>query len=232
MFRFCLFCALCTFVAGLVGCQKGVMNDSSANTSSDNVPAAKKVAMSAEDVDPVKTGDRAPSATLSRLDGTSVSLGELYADKSLMMVFYRGGWCPYCNTHLMEVGQVEPELTEMGFDVVAISPDRPAKLNESMEKGEFKYELLSDADMSLSKAFGLAFRVDDATIGKYKDYGIDLEDASGHDHYLLPVPAVYIIDTKGTIQFAHWNPDYKNRIDNEALLSAAREAKDTTTSAR
>ena len=112
----------------------------------------------------------------------------------------------------------------MGYQVLAISPDRPAELSKTVAKHNLGYQLLSDSDMTLARAFGIAFRVDDPTLEKYRGYGIDLEQSSGRDHHLLPVPAAYIVDKQGVIRFAHWEPDYKKRLEPKALLSAARES--------
>jgi peroxiredoxin len=84
--------------------------------------------------------------------------------------------------------------------------------------------------MVLSRAFGIAFRVDDPTLEKYSGFGIDLEKSSGRSHHLLPVPAVYIVDTRGVIRFAHWDPDYKKRLDPESLLSASRKVQTSSSS--
>lgn len=125
---------------------------------------------------------------------------------------------------MKDVAQVEPKLVEMGYQVLAISPDDPQALRQTVDKGDFAYQLLSDSDMSVARSFGLAFRVDHPTLRKYREFGIDLEKASGHDHHLLPVPAVYIVDKAGVIRFAHWNPDYKQRLSTEELLAAAEQA--------
>jgi len=124
---------------------------------------------------------------------------------------------------MKDVAQVEPQLVAMGYQVLAISPDDPQALQQTIDKGEFAYQLLSDSDMSVTRSFGLAFRVDDPTLRKYREFGIDLEKASGHDHHLLPVPAVYIIDKAGVIRFAHWNPDFKQRLSADELLAAAKQ---------
>jgi peroxiredoxin len=179
----------------------------------------------AEDVRPLTEGDRAPTATLLRPDGDAVEMADLYREKPTMLIFYRGGWCPYCSVHLGQIAEAEGELVELGYQVLAISPDRPEALRESAEEGDFKYELLSDSRMELAKAFGVAFRVDDETVEQYRGFGIDLAAASGHDHQLLPVPAVYIIDTEGVIRFAHWDADYKERLEPEELITAARQGK-------
>jgi peroxiredoxin len=153
-------------------------------------------------------------------------MGDLYSQKQSILIFYRGGWCPYCNTHLAQIAEVEPKLRELGYQVLAISPDRPEELRKSVVKLDLTYQLLSDSDAELAKAFGLAFRVDDATVEKYREYRIDLNAASGRDHHILPVPAVYVIDRGGTIRFAHANPDYKSRLEGDKLLAAARGAVD------
>jgi peroxiredoxin len=184
---------------------------------------AADVPTRAEDVKPLTQGQHAPSAALRDPTGARVELTEIYAHGPTMLVFYRGGWCPYCNVHLGQIQKAEAELRGMGFQVVAISPDRPEELAASLDKGKLTYRLLSDSDMTLTKAFGLAFRVEDQTLEKYKGFGIDLEKASGQSHHWLPVPAVYLVDTKGVIRFAHWNPDYKTRLGPEELVSAARD---------
>jgi peroxiredoxin len=178
-------------------------------------------------VQPLGVGEKAPTATLRGPDGQSVDLAAKYAQKPTVLIFYRGGWCPYCNTHLGQIATAEPELLRMGYQVLAISPDRPEELAKTLDKQELTYELLSDSDVALARAFGLIFHVDDPTIEKYRGFGIDLEQASGRDHHMLPVPAVYIVDQAGVIRFAHWNPDYKTRLAPEDLLKAAREVQPT-----
>jgi len=176
----------------------------------------------AEDVRPLREGDRAPSATLLCPDGQPLTLSAAYSTKPSILIFYRGGWCPYCNTHLGQIAKSEADLVQMGYQVLAISPDQPQALRASIDKGGYTYQLLSDSDMVLTRAFGLAFRVDDPTVEKYRGFGIDLDKASGRDHHLLPAPAVYIVDTHGIIRFAHWDPDYKQRLEPADLIAAAR----------
>ena len=176
----------------------------------------------AEDVRPLREGDRAPSATLARPDGQPMTLSAVYSAKPSVLIFYRGGWCPYCNAHLGQIAKAEAELVKLGYQVLAISPDRPEALRTSIDKGDYTYQLLSDSDMVLTRAFGLAFRVDDPTVEKYRGFGIDLDNASGRNHHLLPVPAVYLVDTKGVIRFAHWDADYKKRLEPADLIAAAR----------
>ena len=172
-------------------------------------------------VQPLSAGEEAPTATLRGPQGEEIDLATKYARKPTVLIFYRGGWCPYCNTHLGQIATAEPELLRMGYQVLAISPDRPEELARTLDKQELTYELLSDSDVELARSFGLAFRVDDPTVEKYRGFGIDLEQASGRDHHMLPVPAVYIVDTAGVIRFAHWDADYKQRLGPEVLLERA-----------
>ncbi len=108
--------------------------------------------------------------------------------------------------------------------MLAVSADRPAKLHETQEKFAFHYRLLSDSKMQAASAFGIAFTVDDATLEMYKGYGLDLEDASGESHHVLPVPSVFIAGTDGIIRFAYSNPDYKERLAPDDVIKAAVEA--------
>lgn len=183
----------------------------------------RPVANSADQVHPLGVGDNAPSAVMQTPDGQTVMMGTIYRRMPTVLVFYRGGWCPYCNTQLSDLAQIEGELRRMEFQIVAVSMDKPTELRSTLDKSELGYTLLSDADAQLTRAFGLAFRVDKATIEKYNTYGIDLEAASGYDHHILPVSAIYLIDTAGMIRFAHWNPDYKARLSGEKVLEAAKQ---------
>ena len=115
------------------------------------------------------------------------------------------------------------ELAELGFPLVAISPDHPEKLVESRKAQGLDYTLYSDSRMHAARAFGVAFQVDDATREHYQQFGIDLDEASGEGHGQLPVPSVFLVK-KGVIQWAYWNANYKVRPKNEALLAAARVA--------
>lgn len=110
----------------------------------------------------------------------------------------------------------------MGFQLIAIAPDRPAKLRETRERHGIQGRLLSDSQMLAAQAFRVAYQVDADTLGALRKYGVDLEEASGENHHMLPVPAVFIAATDGGIQFTYANPDYKVRIAPDMLLAVAR----------
>ncbi len=127
----------------------------------------------------------------------------------------------------MQLGQlhlIEPQLLQMGYQLIAVSPDRPEKLREFTEKHQFGYLLVSDSTMQCASAFGIAFEMDAKMVQGYKSHGIDLVEAAGEKHHLLPVPAVFVVGTDGMIRFQYVNPNHKVRLDPDVLLAAARAA--------
>jgi peroxiredoxin len=110
----------------------------------------------------------------------------------------------------------------MGFQLITIAPDRPPKLRETREKHGIHARLLSDSQMVAAQAFRVAYRVDSETLDTLKKFGVDLEEYSGENHHMLPVPSVFVTGTDGGIQFVYANPDYKVRISPDMLLAVAR----------
>jgi peroxiredoxin len=179
------------------------------------------VAASAAEAKPLTVGAMAPDATLQDLKGRDVSLSAILKGKKTVLIFYRGGWCPYCNAHLSGLVTIEKQVTERGFQIIAISPDLPSELNKTLTKDHLNYELFSDSSAEAMKKFGVAYRLDDVTFSKMRDsFGVDLEKSSGHTHHILPVPSVFLVDKDGKIVFVHANPDYKVRLKGSEILSA------------
>lgn len=106
--------------------------------------------------------------------------------------------------------------------MLAVSPDRPAALRQSLEAKGLGYALFSDSTLEAAKAFGIVFQLEEAEVARYRSYGIDLERASGRSHHQLPVPSVFLVEAGGTIRWVYSNPDYRVRPDNARLLEAAR----------
>ncbi len=204
----------------LTGCQTGSTDDP-VMAAADAPPAR----MNAEAVTPARVGQMIPDVAVHNAAGQRVSLRSLAAEKPMVLVFYRGGWCPFCTKHLEALVKVEPELTKMGYQLVAISPDKPANLRKTASDKGIAYTLLSDSSSAAARSFGLAFRVDEATLDKYEHYGIDLVAASGAAHKELPVPAVFVVQRDGTIAFRHYDPNYKSRLSGEAIIDAARSSR-------
>lgn len=184
-------------------------------------PAAAEIFPGPWDVQPPLPGMQAPAFSVSNVDGNTVHFDPEAMQRPVVLTFYRGGWCPYCNMHLAELRNTEAELRELGFDVWFVSPDRPELLAEG-DHASYDYRLLSDADAQAAQAFGIAFRVDDETHANYRELGVDLEERAGHAHRALPAPATFVIGEDGVIQFAYVNPDYTVRLAPEVLLAAAR----------
>jgi len=123
---------------------------------------------------------------------------------------------------LVQLREIESELKNLGVQLLAISPDKPSKVRETVDKHKMSFILLSDSDMVAARSFRVAYKLDDQTLAEFKKYNIDVEDASGQSHHMLPVPAVFLVATNGLIQFEYVNPDYKVRLDPELLLAAAK----------
>lgn len=187
------------------------------------LPAAiqGEVAVTAAKAIPLKVGAKVPDSTLHGLDAKETTLKRVLGGKPTVLIFYRGGWCPFCNAHLSDLAKIEGDVRARGYQIVAISPDTPAELNKTMTKDHLTYRLFSDSSAEAMKKFGVAFRVDDGTFTKYRDqYKIDLERSSGQSHHILPVPSVFVVDREGVIVFAHSDADYKVRLKGEEILKA------------
>lgn len=177
---------------------------------------------SADQVQPLLVGMKAPGFMVRDVKSQPYNFIPGTQTKPIVLIFFRGGWCPYCNLHLSELRLAETKLKEMGFDIWFISIDKPELLLASLDDPDIGYTIYSDSALNATRAFGLAFRVDDELNERYLSYDIDLEGASGENHHVLPAPATYIIGTNGIINFAYINPDYKVRLHPEILLAAAR----------
>lgn len=188
---------------------------------------ASEVPANAADVNPLKVGDQAANATVLDADAKPVALADVYSSAPTVLIFYRGGWCPYCTAHLGKLATIEDELASAGYQIVAVTPDAPQFVKETAQRHKLNYLLLSDSAAAAARAFGLAFRVDDETVSRYLTFKepIDLEKRAGEKHHILPVPAAYVIDRQGVIRYAYYSPDYKSRVDEQALLKAALTAK-------
>lgn len=181
-----------------------------------------KVAKSAEEVCPAKIGAEIPNAIIRTIEGEEVDIKDVIKGQKSIIIFYRGGWCPYCNLHFSELQKVEDNLLNLGYKIIAISMDKPQNLKATLDKYNMKYELYSDSKANAVKEFGIAFKVNEDYLQKLKSYNMDLEASSGETHHILPVPSVFIVDDNGVIRFEYVNPNYKIRISGEMLLEAAK----------
>ena len=206
-------------MALLLGCAE----PSSTTPDSVGEPATEStVATDAYGVRPLFPGMRAPAFEAKDSANETYVFDPETVASPVIMAFYRGGWCPYCNLQLAELREMDDELASMGYDLLFLSADRPYVLSQDSVEEDPPYKLLSDSTMSIAKDFGIAFRLPDATVERYRSKGLDLAEESGLDHRLLPAPSVFIIGSDGEIKFQYTNPDYRERIPGLLLLEAAR----------
>lgn len=175
---------------------------------------------SPDDVEPLDIFEKIPNPTLTTLGGAKVSLADAIGGKPSVLIFFRGGWCPYCQKHLAALKNVIPEIKSMGFEVIAISPDTVAGVTNMVAEQEIDYTILSDSDFEAIQDFRLAFKLDDETLKLYEGYGLKLEPMPETGDTVLPVPAVYVVDAAGNITFRHYDVDYRQRLDPDLLLQA------------
>jgi len=183
---------------------------------------ATNIAESAEQVSPLLPGLAVPNIELKDQYGKTVSLAERFKEKTTVLIVYRGGWCPYCSKQLANVQKIEKELADLGAQIIAVSPDSPEKLAESKITSP-NYQLLSDDSLLLAQKLGLAFYLDDKTakIDRNK-LGVNFVSLEGEVKVALPVPAVFVIDTNGLVNFQYANPNYKVRLTEDLLLAAVK----------
>jgi peroxiredoxin len=178
------------------------------------------IASDANATQPLQVGATVPDVELTGLDGKARMLSSLYRNKPIVLVFFRGGWCPICTRHTQELIKVYPEIQNLGAEMIGVSPDNLANSESNHNKNSVPFPFYSDSQVVAGSAFGLTFRVDDQTLVKYKGFGIDLEKASGYPHHALPIPAIFIVNQEGRVVFSHSNPDYRERLDPKKLLVA------------
>lgn len=178
-----------------------------------------QIPQTAPDICPLLIGELMPDATLKATDASEHSVLEILSKKQTVVLFYRGGWCPYCNAHLAEIQDAESEILALGYQIIAISPDSPEKLLISNDENQLNYELYSDSDGTFSKAVGIAFQSSERQTSRLLEY------SAGLNKGYLPVPSVFICDLDGTILFEYISPNYKERMSAELLISVLKNLK-------
>jgi len=187
------------------------------------------VAPTAADIQPLKAGDKAPRFSVETVDNERFDFDPRRLERPVILVSFRGGWCPFCNMHLSELRHAIPEISAMGIDVLFLSGDRSELLLTSLSRETQEdidglgYTILSDANAQAAIALGIAFKVSDRTVQGRIEKGDDIEQSSMARHGVLPVPAVFAINREGVITYVYTNPDYKVRVSADELVAAATE---------
>lgn len=177
----------------------------------------------------LKVGDKAPTFTLKDAEGTSHSSIDLLAHGPLIVTFYRGVWCPYCNFDLQAIQASLPDLENRGAQLVAISPQTAPNSRRSQRENHVTFPILSDPGNEVAAAFGIRFKLPDYLADLYKTvFKNDLAVANGESSWTLPMPARFVIGQDGVIVYAEVNPDYTRRPDPEELLPLLDRVKEGT----
>ena len=174
----------------------------------------------------VAEGAQAPAFSLPNAKGETVALADLLAKGPVVVSFYRGGWCPYCNLELKALQERLPEIADLGASLVVISPETPDNSLTTAEKNALEFEVLSDAGNAVARGFGLVFKLAEELKPIYERIGIDIVKQNGDDSYELPIPATYVIDRDGTVRKAFVDPDYTQRWDPDEIIDSLRRTKD------
>lgn len=170
----------------------------------------------------VGTGDAAPDFTLPNARGEPVTLSKLLANGAVVLAFYRGGWCPYCNLQLRAYQRALPELRSLGASLVAVSPEAPDKSLSTAEKNALEFEVLSDVRGEAGRAYRLLFELSDELKTLYAAGGNDLARWNADGEWHLPMPATYVIGADGRVALAYVDAEYRNRLEPAQVLSALR----------
>ncbi|MFI9815966.1 peroxiredoxin-like family protein [Saccharothrix variisporea] len=172
------------------------------------------------DLRPLAEGATAPSFVLPSATGDLVSSEDLLADGPLVLTFYRGSWCPYCNIALRSLAHHHDAITTRGARLAAVSPQVPDESLTFAEKNELPFAVLSDVGLATAKAFGLTFDLPDDLAAVYENLGIDLHRANGGHARTLPIPATYVITGDHTIHWSFADTDYTRRAEPTDILAA------------
>lgn len=166
----------------------------------------------------LKKGAKAPNFTLPDASGKSVELYDHLKQGPVILTFYRGNWCPYCNMELRAYQQIIGEIHGAGAELLAISPQTPDHSMSVQEKHDLEYKVLSDVGNKVSSKFNLVYQLPEYLVEIYKDNKLDVDKYNGDDEWTLPVSATYIISSDGTIVYEYTKADYKDRVEPSKVL--------------
>ena len=168
----------------------------------------------------IAAGQPAPDAMLHDADGQSIQLRDLVANGPILLVFYRGGWCPYCNFQIHELTAAFAEFERRGVTPVAVSVDQVEEASKTTPTYTIPFPVLSDPDLAAHRAFRVVHHADDAEVTRLNGFGLDIERSSGRNHHDFAIPSIFVIDRAGVVRWAHADPDYKVRPSTLQLLAA------------
>lgn len=166
----------------------------------------------------ISVGSTVPDLVLTDASGSEVSLASLHADGPVVVTFYRGGWCPYCNTQLADLQARLPEFTEAGARIVAVSPEKPDETAKTAEKNQTSFMVLSDASLEAARSFGVLFELEEQVQEAYKGYNVFLDQHNASGSWALPHPGTFVLDTNGVVLWKWVETDYSQRADADEII--------------
>jgi peroxiredoxin len=161
---------------------------------------------------------KAPDFKAKDQNGVEIRLKDLLKKGKVVLVFYRGNWCPYCNKSLSRLQDSLSFITEKGATLVAITPEQAEGIAKTTEKTKAGYSILHDEGLKIMKAYDVAFELQENTITRYKNAGLDVEKNNGENGRFLPVPAVFVVDQEQTVRYRFFESDYKKRPSVKEIL--------------
>jgi peroxiredoxin len=170
----------------------------------------------------IKVGEKAPDFILNNAFGKSVSLRDKLMEGPVVLVFYRGAWCPFCNMHLHALQESLPEFKKYGAQLITITPQTPDKSVEQFKDKGNPFEVLSDLNSKVMKDYNLYFELPADLVEVYKKHGLDVEAFNGKGRAVLPIPGSFVIDSDGIVRAMHADTDYKTRMEPSTIVNALR----------
>lgn len=164
-------------------------------------------------------GSKAPDFKGKDQNDKDIKLKDLLKKGKVVLVFYRGQWCPYCNKQLSALQDSLQQIIDKGATLLAVSPEKTEMIDKTVEKTKAEFSILHDKDLKIMKAYDVDFEVPENTVTRYRNAGLDLEKLNGENGTNLPVPAVYIIDMESTITYRFFDKDYKKRPSVKEILN-------------
>ncbi len=165
-------------------------------------------------------GDPAPEFKGIDQYEKEINSRELRENGPVVLVFYRGTWCPYCKKHVSALQNSLEEFTKLGASIVVVTPEQSEFVDKMVKKTKATFSIIHDKDYKIMKEFGIDFKISEETVPRSYDYVLNgTREANGNEDDLLPIPATYVINTEGTIDYIHFDPDYRNRSSMEDILT-------------
>lgn len=163
-------------------------------------------------------GQKAPMFKAMDQNGKTIISNEILKNEQLILIFYRGQWCPYCNKHLSHLQDHISDFKKAGAQLIAITPETLVNVDKTIDKTKAEYSIIHDENSEIMKQYGVDFVLSKKLQEKYKEHGIDLTISNGNNSQTLPVPATYVIGKDGIVKYVQYDPDYKNRSNAEEIL--------------